>query len=114
MKLESIDHDDLLELEGIERTLGQAFLALNEAIDAETDLEIILLEELKKLPDINDSLSPKNKFLLLRRHVGDLTVEKWVDDWIRAVSTKQKAKNTVEQIKGLRDSKKTKINNLPK
>lgn len=106
MKLEQMkaDINDVHELQNIESTLEVAVEQLNEAIEEESDYNIILISYMDKHPEIKETLSPKNKILELRRITEYQGVKEGVDNWLRAITKIKMLRNKIKQIEGKRDS----------
>jgi len=110
--MERPDYEDLTLLEDLESNIEVLTKELNEAIQKESELEIILIHELKG-KEVKDTLSPKNKFIELRNLTDRQEVEKWVDDWMRVGTEIKILNHTLRQVQGRRDSLKKKISITP-
>lgn len=100
--------EDIQHLEAIDKKLDEWVGKLSNAIKQETELEIVLIGELKGM-GIAQSLSLKSKFVELRNKSDNPQVDQWVDDWIMACSETRKLEIQIDQLKGRRDSIKKKL-----
>ena len=103
-----MDYEDLDNLMKIEETIETVTKELNEAIVKESDLEIILIGELKH-HDNTETLSLKNKMIKLRSLPISKQTEVFVDDWLKATTEIKILRNVLRQVEGRRDSIKKKI-----
>ena len=112
--MEPIDIHQCQELEELENLIEEITDKLNAVIREENDLEITLLDELDRYPDIKDTLSMKNKFIKLRTTSDNPNIKEWVNEWVRCESKIRFFTNKKHQVEGKRDSKKKIFNILPR
>ena len=107
-----IDTHDFEVLDNWEDKIEKSVTHLAKLYNEETDLELLLLQELKKHPEITASV-PHHQYVQLRKRTHDPQVEKLVDDYLRKLNEVKVAKLTYKQIVGKRDSEKKKYNQRP-
>ncbi len=99
-----VDFQDVKELQDLGELIEKSTAVLTALIKEEATLEIALLGEIRKYPEIAQSLSISNKIKSLKLKTKDDAVGLMVDEWIRATANIRSEELCLRQLEGKRDS----------